>query len=149
LSIYEKSYTLGPVYKWRLEQYVSPWPNQRTAIEDWRKRLEPVAKSDFDTFLKNMAKRAEWHYPDIDGLRGKKYRGLSELRWISGNVQHRVIGYTLSDHHYLMLIGCTHKQRRYTPTSCLDSAAERRKRVERGEACYSEYPLITDRGTSR
>ena len=124
-------------------------PNQRKAIEDWRRGMQPQAKSDFDTFLKNMAKQGEWHYPAIDGLKGKKYKGLSELRWISGNVQHRIIGYTLADHRYVMLIGCTHKQRRYTPTSCLDSAVERRKSIERGEATYSEYSLVTDLRAAR
>ena len=145
MPIYEKNYTLGPPYKWRLEQYSSPPPNDRLAIENWRKGMRPNNKSDFDTFIKNMAKQAEWHYPAIDALKGKKYRGLSELRWISGDVQHRIIGYTLSDHRFLMLIGCTHKQRRYTPTSCLDSAVDRRKSIERGEARYVEYPLITNR----
>ena len=131
---------MKPPFKWRLEQY----QGSRNAIEDWRKGLDPQARSDADTFLKNMAKSTEWSYPDIQGLRGKKYRGLTELRWVAGNVQHRIIGYQIDDHRYLMLIGCTHKQQRYKPTECLDTAVDRRKNIERGDASYCEYPLLTD-----
>lgn len=133
------------MWKWRLLQYVSPAPGHRKAIEDWRKSL-PIGspRADLDAFLKVMAKKAEWNYPDIDSLKGKKYKGLSELRWRSGRVPHRIIGYTSADHVYVMLIGCTHNGRKYDPTSALKSAVDRKISINNQEATTCEYPLLTD-----
>jgi hypothetical protein len=132
-------------FRWLLLQYQSG--NGRKAIEDWRKGL-PVGlpRADLDTFLRQIAKKDKWEYPDIDGLKGKKYRGLSELRWKSGNVPHRIIGYTQADHLFVMLIGCTHNKKKYDPTDALDTAAKRKKKIEDGEAGTCEYKLITDSG---
>ena len=135
-----------PEWKWRLLQYVSPAPAGRKAIEDWRKSL-PVGspRADLDAFLRVMAKKMEWSYPDIGSLKGKKYKGLSELRWRSGNVPYRIIGYTSEDHVYVMLIGCTHNGRKYDPPDALQSAVDRNNRVSKREATTCEYPLLTDR----
>jgi hypothetical protein len=102
-------------------------------------------RADLDQFLNVLAKKAYWTYPDIDSLKGSKYKGLSELRWQSGRVQHRLIGYAEEATVYVLLIGCTHKQRRYDPTDALDTAADRKKKIKSGEATTCEYQLITGR----
>lgn len=142
MGIYEKSDSL---IKWRFFQYVSP--NGRKAIEDWRKSLPVGApKADLDVFLFNLAKKESWEYPDIDSIKGERRRGLTELRWKSGRVPHRLIGYEIGDHEYLLLIGCTHGDKnKYDPTECLDTAADRRDKIAKGEASYCEYPLISNR----
>ena len=131
------------LFRWRLLQYVSS--SGRKAIEDWRKWL-PVGlpRADLDSFLKLVAKQDKWEYPIIGGLTGKKYQGLSELRWRSGNVPHRLIGYTSEEHVFVMLIGCTHNKKKYDPSDALDTAVKRKKKIKNGEAGTCEYKLITD-----
>jgi hypothetical protein len=142
LEIYEKYDSL---LKWQFFQYVSV--NGRKAIEDWRKSL-PVGepKAAMDLFLLFMAKKDKWEYPDIDTIKGDSRKGLTELRWKASRVPHRLIGYQIGDHQYLLLIGCTHGDKnKYDPVECLDTAADRRNKIVKGEASICEYTLITNR----
>ena len=129
--------------KWKLFQYQSG--SGRKAIDDWRKDI-PVGlpRADLDNFLKIVAKKDKWEYPDLDSLQSKKYQGLSELRWRSGNVPYRIIGYSQADHEYVMLIGCTHNNKKYTPPDALGTAVKRRDKINSGEATICEYTLLTD-----
>ena len=104
---------------------------------------------DLDTFLKTMAKKEKWEPPDVKSLTGKKYQGLTELRWNSGRVPYRIIGYVLADHVYVMLIGCTHNNRQYHPPSALNTAVERQSKILNGEARICEYKIITAHGDER
>lgn len=134
--------------RWRFVQYVSPMG--REAITDWRKKL-PIgaARSDMDAFLKVLAKKETWDYPDIDTLKGEPYKGITELRWKSGRVPHRIFGYKTADFEYLMLIGCTHNKKKYDPPDALETARRRRQEIDRSEASTIEYRLLTDEGTTR
>jgi hypothetical protein len=140
LAVYEKSDTVQA--KWSFAQYVSP--TGRKTISDWRAAMAPGPfKAEMDTFLRLMAKTQVWTPPQLGALKGNPYRGLTELRWRSGNIQHRLVGYYTSPGKYLLLIGCTHKDRRYDPPDALDTAADRRAKVLSGEASTSEFALIT------
>jgi putative component of toxin-antitoxin plasmid stabilization module len=129
-------------YRWKLSEYRSS--SGRLAMTDWRKGL-PVGlpRADMDTFLKNMAKLEKWTYPDIGSLKGKNNHGVYELRWRSGNVPHRILGYMRSDHEFVMLIGCTHDKKKYYPSGCMETAVDRRKKIQSGEASINEYQLPT------
>lgn len=98
-----------------------------------------------DAFLKQLAKQDSWAPSDIKPLKGKHLKGLYELRWKSGGVQHRLIGYTSAGHEFLLLIGCTHKGKVYDPPSALQTATERKKLVQTGAATTSEYHLLSSR----
>jgi hypothetical protein len=132
------------MFKWRLFQYESGLG--RKAIDDWRNSLpKGLPRVDLDNFLKVVAKKDKWEYPDIDSLKGKAYRGLYELRWKSGNVPHRILGYFKADHEFAMLVGCTHKnKKKYIPPDALNTAIERKEKIANKEAILREYQLITD-----
>jgi hypothetical protein len=132
--------------KWKLLQYVSP--NGRAAIADWRKSL-PVGdpRADLDQFLKIMVKLKDWEYPYIDALKGKKFAGLTELRWKSGRKPHRIIGYRSNDFEYTMLAGCTHNDKKYDPPDAMETARRRKGEIKSGKALTREYQLVTDEGT--
>jgi hypothetical protein len=129
--------------KWKLYQYVSQ--NGRRAIDDWRRSL-PIGqpRADLDTFLRDMVKKDKWEPPDIEALHGGLYQGLTELRWRSGRLPHRIFGCELGDHEYLMLIGCTHRDT-YDPPGALDTVLVRRRQIQDNEACFDEYRLILNR----
>lgn len=136
---YEKSDTL---IKWKLYQYVSP--AGRKAIDDWRKDLPVGApRADMDTFLRDMVKRDKWEPPDLEPLHGR-LAGLTELRWKSGRLPHRIFGYRIADHEYVMLIGCTHKGS-YDPPSAEETVLDRRDKIRNHEAGFDEYRLILGR----
>src|SRR5579872_2106277 len=146
LKIYDKyDRYLG----WEFFQYVSPMG--RRVIDDWRKTL-PVgpARADMDYFLKSLAKKARWEFPDIDTLKGKPLKGLTELRWKSAGVPHRLFGYQIGNCQYLFLIGCTHGDKnKYDPRGAKETAAIRRDQIQRREATYAQYPLISNTRTDR
>jgi hypothetical protein len=127
--------------KWRLLQYLSS--GGRGAIDDWRKSL-PVnpQQADLDTFLKMMVKLDKWEYPHIKPLTGP-HAGLTELRWKSGGLQHRIVGYRTGEHEYLMLVGCTHRGKQYNPSDALNTARRRKQQIEQKEALSNEYKLLT------
>ena len=106
-------------------------------------------KATLDTFLRMVARLDKWDPPHIKALTGEN-AGLSELRWTAGKVEQRIIGYRIDDtnegkHRYVMLIGCTHKQKSYIPAEALDTARKRKSEIEKGVATFSEYRLIADR----
>lgn len=98
-------------------------------------------RADLDTFLRDMSKKESWEPPDIAALQGDAHRGLTELRWKSGRVPHRIFGYELKEHEYVMLIGCTHKDT-YDPPGVFDTVVARRQQIQTIEACFDEYKLI-------
>lgn len=66
--------------------------------------------------------------------------GLGELRWQSGNRQHRLLGFFLGSYWYAV-VGCTHKQQVYSPADSLETAKKYKKQIERGEVRTVEYDL--------
>lgn len=128
--------------KWKLFEYTSP--NGRRAIADWRKGL-PIGppRAYLDTFLRDIAKQDEWESPAFEALSGE-LRGLWELRWKCGKLPHRIFGYVLADHQFVMLIGCTHRES-YDPQNALETALIRWRQIQNNEASYDEYQLIVGR----
>jgi hypothetical protein len=131
-----------------LLEYVSP-ASGRGVIGDWRDDLVSISrKTDMDMFLRNMVKKSNWSFPDIRGLSGKRWRGLSELRWRSDNVPHRIGGYSLEGGAtFVMLIGWTHNNRKYDPPSALETLLTRRNQVKTGTGAplLREYKILTSR----
>jgi hypothetical protein len=123
--------------RWKLQEYVKG--AGRGAITDWNKKLVPGAQAECDAFLKLIVKIKSWELPDFKLLRG--YPGLGELRWKSGGVQFRIIGRRIGEYEFLMLIGCTHKQKRYNPADALETANHRFKEISNGQGSYNEYKL--------
>ena len=147
MEIYEKTDNVAR-WKWALQQYVSPFG--RKAIDDFRKGMaQGPFKTDMDVFLKMLAKMDKWESSHIKALKGEA-AGLTEIMWASGKIEHRIVGYRIADatdgkHRYVMLIGCTHKQRNYIPPSALKTAQDRASEIQKGVATISEYSLVTGR----
>ena len=116
--------------------YVSPLPAKRNKIADWYNDLSPEERSDSDEFIKNMRKMSKWEMPHYKVLGD----GLGELRWSSCRKQHRMIGFFVDD-TWCAVIGCTHKQRIYSPPQCMETARSRKSQIERSEVETIEYDL--------
>lgn len=124
--------------EWRraIQCYVSP--AGRNKIADWHLGLSVQERADADTFISNIRKLRKWQMPDYKVLSGMG--GIGELRWESEDKEHRLIGF-FSGEIWYALIGCNHKQKRYTPTECLETAKTRKKDIEFQRVETVEYDL--------
>src|SRR6266700_1924946 len=100
--------------EWRtpIQCYVSPAGNRK--IADWYSSLSVPEKADADAFLAMMRKTRDWKMPHYrprlrptKGVKSSQMRGVGELRWVSGNRQHRLLGF-FGDGVWYAVIGCTH-----------------------------------------
>jgi phage-related protein len=111
---------------WQFMDYISP--QGRNMIGHWYDGLLSRERTDFDSFIRILAKTREWRYPDFKWLKGRRFRGLGEIRFESEKKAHRVIGYfNLNSRQFVMLIGCFHKQNIYTPANALETAVRRKQ----------------------
>lgn len=117
-----------------LRCYVSP--AGRNKIEQWYEGLSAVERADADVFIGRVRSLRDWGWPDYRPL----FVGIGELRWTSGGKQQRLLGF-FDGETWIALIGCSHKGRVYTPPSCLDTAKDRKKQVERAEVQSVEFDL--------
>ena len=123
---------------WKFREYVAP--SGRKLVSEWYGKLSLQIQSDFDRMLGILANKKEWKYPEFKRLQGRQYRGLGEIRWQSGGVQHRVIGCNGSGAgEYTLLIGCTHKGRVYDPPSALGTAIQRMRALKDGQGTTCRY----------
>jgi hypothetical protein len=115
----------------------------RGLITDWYDKIPPTVRAVFDDRLSFLGinERANWQYPEFRALTGAEGKaGLSEIRWKSQGIQWRVIGFFgPGKMEYAMLIGCNHKQGRYTPPDSLTTAVRRKTQVESQERTTRVY----------
>jgi hypothetical protein len=115
----------------------------RPQITEWLLSLSPAVQAVFDDrigFL-GIHPRKDWQFPEFRVLRGREGKyGLSEIRWQEDGVQWRVLGFFgTQEMQYTLLVGCSHKQNRYTPSDSLDTAIKRKKEIERSERTVRIY----------
>ena len=119
--------------------YISPAGNNK--IEEWYESLySEEARTEFDVLLGNLEVLDSWSKPAFRRLKGSKYKGLGEICFIADKIQHRVIGFSGPETgQYTLLIGCTHKQRVYTPANALDTAVRRMRQVKSSKVEVHEH----------
>jgi hypothetical protein len=115
---------------WTFKDFVSPAGINQ--ISKWREDLSPAAKVKFDDQLVMLAKIENWQMPEYRPLRGKPFKGLSEIRFNVEKRKYRVIGLSRPiPKEYLLLIGCFHKES-YEPHNALETAIRRKTEIETG-----------------
>ncbi len=118
-------------------------------IEDWRLELSETARFSFDKILKDWRK-TERHtdWVALKGLlKGKcaKHR-IWELEFKSDKRQHRVLFIfdPNASKRVVLLVGCYHKQKVYTPKNALTEACNRAAMFKRGEGSLCERKVAID-----
>ena len=114
--------------------YVSP--AGRDKIAQWYEDLSTQERADADRFIDNVRKVRDWSWPDYTHL----FSGIGELRWKSCNKQHRLLGF-FSGEAWVVLHGCYHKGRTYTPHDSLETAKKRKGQIDRKEVATVEFDL--------
>ena len=130
---------------WSFKSYISG--GGRNVIEHWCSDCDRLVSGNTDSFqgvldavLEILQQRPqdEWGRPEFAPLA----KGLSEIRFSVGKVECRVIGYFgPSRGMYTMLVGTTKKGRVYDPKDAMETAARRKKGVEKNGSRCGEYDL--------
>lgn len=112
--------------------------NGSCPVSDWCTSLSPKNQSKFEKFLGIVRELKQLRRPHF-----RKFRKLSEARWSGeNNVPHRIFCYfPLRRKTVTFLCGCTHKGNQYDPPSAYETAATRRKKIVRGQACESKFDI--------
>ncbi len=119
----------------------------KNPIEDWVNGLSEYAESLFWSTLKTNKKvPIPIHWTQLRYLKGEaKKHHLWELRFTADKA-YRVIGFFADARkRAILLIGCCHKQNVYTPPDAINTAINRKKLLEEGEATAIERQIPADR----
>jgi hypothetical protein len=125
--------------RWVFRDYVQAGGKNR--VRNWCVELSTKERAKLDRLLMMLARQQQWtepHYKPLSNVQA----GLGEIRW-SGNQrkQLRLLGWRgPASGQYTLLLGCSHKDDRYTPTSALETAAQDLRSLEQGigETCEHE-----------
>ncbi|MBI3603517.1 MAG: type II toxin-antitoxin system RelE/ParE family toxin [Nitrospirae bacterium] len=140
---HKKVILLKSPYIWRFFDYVE---GEGNPIDGWYQNLGEEARDFFDDLLKNLAKienHLEW---GIRGFLKGKYQSerIWELGFKAEDKQYRILGIFDGTKRAVMLMGCYHKQRVYTPANALDTAYQRAKNLSAKKATIHERKIKTD-----
>ena len=119
-----------------------------SVIEGWyQDELSKEARFYFNNVLKTnrkIRKHREWvGFKGFLSGKPKKYR-IWEIRFPGDKRQYRILGVFRPNRKAILLIGCYHKQRIYTPTSALEIACRRADLLEKGSGGYVRRKIKTD-----
>lgn len=126
------------VYVWKFKQFKTA--SGRRVICDWKKRFPSRRRQAiFDVFMDRIAKMNSWTVDDCKPI--KNHPGCRELRWTAEKVEHRIFGY-FGEKEFFMMVGCTHKQKIYDPSSAFDTLDDRKKAVANRTGQVDEYNVF-------
>lgn len=130
IAVYQKKVIIGV---WEFREYQSV--EGKRPVSEWYEALSQKNRASADRFLGIVQKLEQLKPP-----RFEKFRELLEARWFGQNrVPHRIFCDKPSDGQVTFLCGCTHKDRRYTPTNACNTALRRRDEIQNGEAGTHEF----------
>jgi hypothetical protein len=130
--------------KWSFHDYVEgDW----NPIEDWYEGLSEAAKFQFDSLLKQLSKTEDHlQWLGFKYLKGEpKKERVWQLDFIADGRQYRVLGVFGSVRKQaVMLLGCYHKGKVYTPPDALTTATKRAKKIKDKKAGTRERSIKND-----
>ena len=140
------------VIRFKSEAYWSFWDFQyakdSNPIEDWYGQLSEEAARRLDALLKVNSKTDSPHQwvgfkRFLQG--GLKQHRIWELEFHADKRQYRLLG-KFGDvrKQAILLMGCYHKGRVYTPADALEQASKRAKLLAEGKAIICERPINED-----
>ncbi|SRR6266568_386801 len=110
-------------------------------ISKWLKQY-PSSRARFRIRVEYLAKipRTEWTLKQFRPLGG----GLFEIKWEDDDIPFRALGFDRGG-YFVMVLGCTHKQKVYDPKNCIATAKKRMKEAQNGYWYSVEYDLLPPR----
>lgn len=122
---------------WKFEDYVSSIGTR--PIAKWLKSLSAQDRSTLRDLLLLMSRQNEWSSVDYGGYSGNQFKGINKIRWKGEQkTPLRLMGYKRAD-SFVFLIGYSHKQNIYSPSSALATGVERKKFLDNKTATTCEH----------
>lgn len=111
-------------------------------IEGWYQDLPVEARADFDWVIRELSGTDDWRERrDVKPLRGKQVH-FAEIIFKTNNVQYRPVGrFGPNPREFMLLIGCSKKQKVYTPPDAFDQAVKRWSLLQQGKGYLCEHFL--------
>jgi hypothetical protein len=131
--------------KWTFYDYVQ---DKKNPIQAWYKDLSLGAQLQFDAVLKDCSKTE--NPKDWGGFRHflqgpVKVERVWELGFVADKRQYRILGIFGDERkHAILLIGCYHKGRNYTPSNAIETARKRARGFKEGKGGLRERKIETD-----
>ena len=100
---------------------------RRDVVDDWYRGLDDRAQAAFDTRMRFLKQQpiTGWKRPHFDKFAGR-YRGLGKVRFQSGNVQYRPIGFFSGGQEFTFVFPeATERGGRWAPRNARDIARDR------------------------
>jgi len=117
--------------------------NGNNPIQDWYSSLGDHGQQVLNSLLKSNSKiGAPLHWTGLKFLKGDM-GGIWELRFYSDGVQQRLLGMFDGTKRAVLLMGCYHKGRNYTPPDALATTLTRKAYWEKGDCIKSNERQIT------
>lgn len=137
---------LFPLGRWKFYDYVEFLSNK---IEDWYEGdLSDEGRFQFDSLLKTCKKTSD-HTKWLGFKRflkgGPPGVKVWELKFRADRREYRVMGmFTGVEKEALLLLGCYHKDKNYTPSDAIDTAFKRAKAQQADKAGKHERQITGD-----
>jgi hypothetical protein len=124
--------------RWSFRNYVQVGGKNR--VRKWYLELTVKEQAKLDRLIAVLEQQEYWKFPQYKALSDVR-AGLGEIRWKGDGKQLRLLGWRgPGSGQYTLLLGCSHKGNRYTPTSALETATSDLALLEQdiGETCEHE-----------
>lgn len=131
--------------RWTFWDYV---PGKNNPIQEWYDGLGFEAQTLFDAVLENCSKTENPN--NWSGFKrflkgAAQAEKIWELEFRADKRQYRIFGiYGNERRQAILLAGCYHKQRVYTPPNVIDTACKRAKDYKAGKGGLRERPIEAD-----
>lgn len=114
--------------RWDFRCYISPDGTEE--IRSWYDKRSKKVQAKFHSRIKTLANLdlSEWNEVLYKPLHGN-CRGLSEIRFKAGDVQHRLLGFRSGEKEYTILYCATEKGGKFVPLSACAKALTRKTEV--------------------
>ena len=129
---------------WSFHDFVEGGQNP---IADWyRQDLLDGGKFGFDALLKSSAKtKSELQWSGFKYLKGElRNEKIWQIAFVADSKQYRVLGVFKPARQAVLLVGCYHKGKIYTPQNALDTVIKRAKALREKKAGISERKIKFD-----
>lgn len=126
---------------WRFKAFASDF--KRTVVYDWYLGQDESVQAAFETRLKFLKAQplAVWQRPYV-GTLSRDCKGLHEIRFKVGNVQHRPIGYfsgNQDNFEFTILAFATERDSQFDPLEICRIAKRRKAMIEQDRRYAREF----------
>lgn len=121
------------------------WKSYRTsrgisAVTEWHEQVSEIVWLEFRASLEFLDGQppTNWTRPYIGKL-GKDCKGLIEIRFDSGNVEYRPIGFYSGKEEFTIVFFAIEKGSKFEPPTACDIAQRRRNEIEKDKEKSREF----------